>query len=148
MDETTPMLGIKPRIRHAMLPAKDLDRSIDFYRRLLGMNVMRRRRNEAKQLDAAYVGYGDEDRDPCLELIQDVSARAPTTMAPWTGHIAIAVTDLRKVCAFLEKKGVKFLTPVQPIAPSRQDLLALIVDPDGYRIELHERVGPGHAVAS
>lgn len=148
MEEPTPMLGIKPRMRHTMLPVKDLDRSIDFYRSLLGMIVMRRRRNEVKQLDAVYVGYGDEDRDPCLELIQDMSARAPATMEPWTGHIAIAVTDLRKVCAFLEKKGVRFLTPVQPIAPGRKDLIALIVDPDGYQIELHERVGTGPAMAS
>ena len=132
----------KPRIRHTMLAVKDLGRSVDFYERLLGMDVMRRRMNEVKQLDAAYVGYGEEDHDHCLELIQDVSAQAPAMMQPWTGHVAIAVTDLHQLCDFLAKNGVKILTPAQPLAPGRKDLIALVADPDGYQIELHERAKP------
>ena len=141
MARPSPLLGMKPRIRHAMLPVKDLDRSVDFYQGLLGMTVMRRRRNDVKQLDAVYVGYGEEDRDPCLELIQDISAKAPAAMPAWTGHIALAVSNLAMVCAFLEQAGVEIVTPCQPIAPGRKDLIAMVVDPDGYQIELHEKAG-------
>ncbi len=47
---------IKFRIRHTMLPVTDLERSLDFYTRLLGMKVMRRRVNEAKNITVGYVG--------------------------------------------------------------------------------------------
>ncbi len=48
--------GIYFRIRHTMLPVTDLERSLDFYTRLLGMDVMRRRVNEAKNITVGYVG--------------------------------------------------------------------------------------------
>ena len=37
------------RFRHTMLPVKDLERSIEFYTRLLGMEVLRRRVNQEKK---------------------------------------------------------------------------------------------------
>ena len=53
---------IKFRIRHTMLPVSDLDRSIDFYTRLFGMDIMRIREQPKERV--GYMGYGCEDEGP------------------------------------------------------------------------------------
>ena len=131
--------GIDFRIRHTMLPVTDLERSLDFYTRLLGMDIMRRRVNEAKNVTVGYVGYGDEGSNHALELIQDRGAAAGAALAAWDGHIAIAVSDLYRLSEVLEKEGVRFDKPAGPVAPGRKDLVAFIRDPDGYEIELTQR---------
>jgi lactoylglutathione lyase len=122
-----------------MLPVKNLERSIDFYTRLLGMSVMRRRINEENKVTVGYVGYGDEDHYPALELVEDIGLSPPAKMNYWEGHISIQVSDLYKLCESLEKEGVKFIRPAGPNRPGRKDLVACIEDPDGYKIELNER---------
>jgi lactoylglutathione lyase len=52
------------RIRHTMMLVSDLDRSIDFYTRLLGMHIQRIRPNPEKKERVGYVGYGTEDEYP------------------------------------------------------------------------------------
>lgn len=140
--------GIDFRIRHTMLPVTDLERSIDFYTRLLGMDVMRRRVNEAKNITVGYVGYGEEGSNHALELIQDRGAAADAAVAGWDGHVAIAVSDLYRLCEVLEKEGVSFDRPAGPVAPGRQDLVAFIRDPDGYEIELTQRQSDSDAMPS
>lgn len=58
------------RIRHTMMLVSDLDRSIDFYTRLLGMDIQRIRPNPEKKERVGYLGYGTEDEYPGLELIE------------------------------------------------------------------------------
>ena len=58
------------RIRHTMMLVRDLDRSIDFYTRLLGMDVQRIRLVPDKSERVGYLGYGTEDEYPGLELIE------------------------------------------------------------------------------
>jgi len=57
------------RIRHTMLPVSDLDRSIDFYTRLFGMDIQRLRAAPERKERVAYVGYGSDDDSHALELI-------------------------------------------------------------------------------
>ncbi|MDA0990465.1 MAG: VOC family protein, partial [Verrucomicrobia bacterium] len=56
------------RIRHTMLRVADLERSLDFYTRLMGMNVFRRVDNEMGKFSIAFVGYGTEETEAALEL--------------------------------------------------------------------------------
>ncbi len=131
--------GITFRIRHTMLPVGDLDRTIDFYTRLLGMDVMRLRDEPERKLRTGYLGYGSEDDGPALEVIQSGAADAQTKMPEWSGHVALYVSDLYKLCATLKEEGVKFLSEPKPVRPGSRDLVAFIQDPDGYTIELTER---------
>ncbi|MGH7812300.1 MAG: VOC family protein, partial [Candidatus Binatia bacterium] len=55
------------RIRHTMMLVSDLDRSIEFYTRLLGMDLQRLRPSPEKSERVGYVGYGTEDEFPGLE---------------------------------------------------------------------------------
>ena len=127
------------RFRHTMLPVKELERSIEFYTRLLGMEVLRRRINPEKKRSVGYIGYGNEDHYPVLELVEDIGPDPHAKMTPWEGHISIQVSDLYRLCEYLEKKGVKFIRPAGPNHPGRKDLVACIEDPDGYKVELNER---------
>jgi lactoylglutathione lyase len=122
-----------------MLPVGDLDRTIAFYTRLLGMDVMRLRDEPERRLRTGYLGYGSEDEGPALEVIQSGAADTHAKMPEWSGHVALYVSDLYKLCATLKEGGVKFLSDAQPNRPGSRDLVAFIVDPDGYTIELTER---------
>lgn len=127
------------RIRHTMMLVSDLDRSIDFYTGLLGMDVQRLRPNPEKSERVGYLGYGTEDEFPSLELIETGGPGRVKEMPKWHGHIALYVSDLYKLSEKLKAAGVKFTLGPEPNRPSSNDHVAFIEDPDGYTIELTER---------
>ena len=131
--------GITFRIRHTMMLVSDLDRSIDFYTRLLGMDVQRLRPNPEKNERVGYLGYGSEDEFCGLELIETGGPEEIKEMPKWYGHVALYVSDLYKLSEKLKAEGVKFTLGPQPNRPGSQDQVAFIQDPDGYTVELTER---------
>ena len=48
------------RLLHTMLRVFDLDKSLDFYTRLLGMTLLRKTDFEGGRFTLAFVGYGEE----------------------------------------------------------------------------------------
>jgi lactoylglutathione lyase len=71
--------GITFKIRHTMLAVSNLDRTLDFYTRLLGMDIQRRRDTPERNERVGYVGYGNEDDGPSLELIESAETRGRPT---------------------------------------------------------------------
>jgi lactoylglutathione lyase len=138
MNDEIAVNALSFRVHHTMLPVADLDRSIAFYTRLLGMKVKERHASEARKVDVGLVGYGDEASAPFLELIQDTSTRAPAQVTPANIHIGIDTSDLRKLCAVLEKEGVTFLRPFKQRSDG-MGFSAWVRDPDGHELELAER---------
>jgi lactoylglutathione lyase len=137
MSESGGISDIQFRIRHTMLPVSNLDRTIDFYTRLLGMDIMRLREPAGQRV--AYLGYGSEDEGPAFELIQNGDGGESAEVPTWAGHFALYVSDLSKLCAALKREGVAFTREPGPNRPGSSDLVAYILDPDGYTIELTER---------
>jgi lactoylglutathione lyase len=138
MNEVVSVNDLSFRLHHTMLPVADLDRSIAFYTRLLGMKVKERHTSDARKVEVGLVGYGDEASAPFLELIRDISDRAPAQVTPANIHIGIDTSDLQKLCTILEKVGVTFTRPFK----QRSDGLgfsAWVRDPDGHELELAER---------
>jgi lactoylglutathione lyase len=122
-----------------MMLVSDLDRSIDFYTRLLGMDVQRIRPAPERNERVGYVGYGSEDEYPGLELIETGGPGHISSMPKWYGHVAIYISDLYSLSEKLKAEGVKFTRDPQPNRPGSQDKVAFIQDPDGYILELTER---------
>jgi lactoylglutathione lyase len=138
MNEESLVKDLSFRVHHTMLPVADLDRSVSFYTRLLGMKVKERHASEARKVEVGLVGYGDEASAPFLELIQDTSERALTRVTPANIHIGVDTSDLRKLCEVLEKEGVPFMRPLKQRSDG-MGLSAWIRDPDGHELELAER---------
>jgi lactoylglutathione lyase len=138
MKEVTTVKDLSFQVHHTMLPVADLDRSVNFYTLLLGMKLKERHASEARKVEVALVGYGDEATAPFLELIEDTSEKAPDQVTPANIHIGIDTSDLRKLCTILENQGVTFIRPFK----ARSDgagFSAWIRDPDGHELELAER---------
>ena len=56
------------KIDHAMIRVRDLDASLDFYTRILGMKVLRRTEYPEGRFTNTFVGYQNEDLGTSLEL--------------------------------------------------------------------------------
>jgi len=135
MSDETLLKDLTFRIHHTMLPVANLDRSIDFYTRLLGMKVMARRTDETRNLKVGHVGYGEREMQPSIELHERLGEGAGVAVKSGNGHIAIHVNDLYKLCAVLEKAGIEFMQPPKR-GQSGKNITAWIRDPDGHALEL------------
>src|SRR5262245_41674954 len=127
------------RIRHTMMLVKDLDRSIDFYTRLLGMDLQRLRPSPDKNERVGYVGYGTEDEFPSLELIETGGPGNIKETPRWYGHVASYVSYLYQLSERLRAEALKSTPAPQHNRPGGPDHVAFIEDPDGYVLELTER---------
>ena len=127
------------RLLHTMIRVTDLEKSIDFYTRLLGMKLLRRRDFENGRFTLAFVGYGEEETDSVIELTYNWDQKKTYTMGDAFGHLAIAVPDAYAVCEMMEKEGVPVPRPAGPMKGGER-IIAFIEDPDGYKVELIEKV--------
>ena len=133
--DDAPVDGGSFRLLHAMLRVSDLDRSLDFYTRLLGMQVLERRDHKKNQFSQAYLGYGGGFAGMALELVFNWSGEEPFTHGSSFGHIAIEVTGITALCNRLAAAGVPMPRP--PRAQRHgENIVAFVEDPDGHRIEL------------
>ena len=126
------------RLLHTMLRVYDLEKSLDFYTRLLGMKLLRRNDYEGGRFTLAFVGYGDEKDTAVLELTHNWDQTEPYQIGTAYGHIALGVPDIYATCERLEKEGVKIPRPPGPMKHGTT-VIAFIEDPDGYKVELIER---------
>jgi lactoylglutathione lyase len=126
------------RLLHTMIRVKDLDKSLDFYTRLLGMKLLRKKDYESGRFTLAFVGYGDESASTVIELTHNWDQAEPYTIGSGFGHLAIGVPDIYGTCKLLERESVKIPRPPGPMKHGGS-VIAFIEDPDGYKIELIER---------
>lgn len=133
--DTDPIDAEGFRLLHAMLRVEDLERSIDFYTRQLGMRVLERREHKKNQFSQAYLGYGAGFSQMTLELVQNWQREAPYAAGDAFGHIAIAVSSITRLCDRLSAAGVPMPRPPRPQRHG-ESIVAFVEDPDGHRIEL------------
>ncbi len=128
----------KYRFLHTMIRVRDLDASLDFYTKQLGMKLLRKRDYPTGRFTLAFVGYGGEEESTVIELTHNWDQKEPYTLGSAFGHLAVAVPDVSKACERLAAAGVKIPRPAGPMAHGGS-VIAFIEDPDGYRIELVQR---------
>ena len=122
------------RILHTMIRVVDLDKSIDFYTKIFGMNLLRRKDYPDGKFTLAFVGYGDEKSNTVIELTHNWETKS-YELGNAFGHIAIAVDDAYKACDDITAKGGNVVRPAGPMKHGG-GVIAFVKDPDGYMIEL------------
>ncbi|MGA0935608.1 MAG: lactoylglutathione lyase [Pseudohongiellaceae bacterium] len=125
------------RILHTMLRVTDLDKSIDFYTNIFGMELLRKKDFPSGKFTLAFVGYGSEEDNTVIELTHNWETDS-YDMGNAFGHIAIAVEDAYKACDDITAKGGDVVRPAGPMKHGG-GVIAFVKDPDGYMIELIER---------
>ena len=122
------------RILHTMLRVGDLQRSIDFYTRILGMNLIRQRDNEQYRYTLAFVGYGSEEDGAVLELTYNWDT-TEYDLGTGYGHIAIGSDDIYATCDAIKAAGGTLSREPGPVKGGTTEI-AFVKDPDNYSIEL------------
>ena len=126
------------RLLHTMIRVRDLDKSIDFYTRLLGMKLLRRKDYPGGKFTLAFVGFGDEASTAVIELTHNWDQEGPYDIGSGFGHLAVGVPDIYGTCEALGNEGVPIPRPPGPMKHGTT-VIAFVEDPDGYKIELIER---------
>ena len=146
-------------IHHVGLTVSDIDRSIEFYRDVLGLTLIRQR----PKVDADYVvkqtGYKGVELSvasfslgprgaPSLELAQYLNYPGPpsdqSTHRPGNSHLCLVVSDFLACYEDLRAKDVRFKSEPVTIGagPNTGGMVAYLFDPDGHAIELFQPPDP------
>ncbi|WP_232787608.1 lactoylglutathione lyase [Paraglaciecola sp. MB-3u-78] len=125
------------RLLHTMLRVSNLQNSIDFYTKLMGMKLLKQSENKEYQYTLVFIGYGEESDTTVLELTYNWG-KEHYNMGDAFGHIAIGVDDIYAICEFIEQQGADVYRKPGPVKGGKS-VIAFVRDPDGYAIELIER---------
>ena len=129
------------RMLHTMLRVGNLQRAIDFYTQVLGMDLLRTTHRPEQQYDLAFVGYGGNPGQADLELTYPHGVERYDIGTAF-GHVAIGVADVAATCHALRSKAAALggaITREPGPVKGGSTVIAFITDPDGYKIELIER---------
>lgn len=125
------------RILHTMLRVSNLEKSIEFYTKILGMNVLRTVEQPDQGFSLTFLGYAKESETCVLELTYNYGVNK-YELGNAFGHIAIGVDDCYSACTQIALLGGNIVREAGPLAGS-DEVIAFVEDPDGYKIELIDR---------
>jgi len=150
---------------HTSWTVSDLDRSIDFYTRLLGFELLGRWIRKGAFIETV-VGFDDAELDIAalripqapgapsghhLELIAYVAPRGVqldlATCNVGAAHLALETDTIHETCDFLSANGVTLVSPPVPIESGNNagGYACYLRDPDGFTLELVQRPQAGEA---
>ena len=122
------------RLLHTMLRVGDLQRSIDFYTKVLGMKLLRTTDRPEQKYTLAFVGYGTNPEHAELELTYNYGVDKYDLGTAY-GHLAIGVDDVHGACDRIRASGGTITREPGPVKGGTT-MIAFVQDPDGYKIEL------------
>jgi len=117
---------------HTMIRVTDLDKSIEFYTKVLGMRVLDRTENTQYRYTLVFVGY--EEGGTTIELTHNWDTDQ-YDMGNAFGHLALGVEDIYAACDSIKELGGNVTREPGPVKGGSTHI-AFITDPDGYQIEL------------
>lgn len=125
------------RFLHTMLRVGDLQRSIDFYTKVLGMQLLRTTERPEQKYSLAFVGYGKNPDHAEIELTYNHGVSSYELGTAY-GHVALGVPDVYAACDRIRAAGGNITREPGPVKGG-DTVIAFVTDPDGYKIELIER---------
>ena len=130
-----------------MLRVGDLQRAIDFYTHVLGMQLLRRSENPEYRYSLAFQVYGSNPEHAELELTYNWGVDSYDLGTAY-GHIALGVPDAYAAVEKIKQAGGNVTREAGPVKGGKT-VIAFVTDPDGYKIELIQRAAsaPGAGLA-
>ncbi len=125
------------RLLHTMIRVGNIERSVDFYTKVMGMKMLRMKEYPDGKFTLVFLGYGEEADTTVLELTYNWGVDK-YTHGNGFGHLAIEVDDVFLACERIRAAGGKIVRDAGPMKHGTR-MLAFVEDPDGYRIELLEQ---------
>jgi len=121
---------------HTMIRVKDIEKSMEFYTKLLDMHL-----DHKKRLDDCWLYFlADKDNTCQIELTyNDETPEDGYDIGTGFGHFAFAVESMENFTAKLNELGYDYLYPPFDLN-GKGSIIAFVKDPDGYEIELIEKV--------
>ncbi len=127
------------RLAHTMIRVQNLELSLNFYCDILGMQILRKTDYPEGRFTNTFIGYGPEIEFPTLELTYNWDQKKSYDKGNGWGHICIETPDVYKACEDLAAKGIKITRPPGPMKHGTR-VIAFCEDPDGYKVELNEKI--------
>lgn len=125
-----------------MIRVQDLEKTVDFFCRLLGFTEVGRKDNEKGRYTLVFLAApGDEptasvSKSPLLELTYNWDESEPYSEGRNFGHVAYEVDDIYALCTRLQSEGVTINRP------PRDGRMAFIRSPDRISIEFLQKGDP------
>lgn len=114
-----------------MLRVGDLERSINFYEKAFGMELLRTRDNPEYKYTIAMLGYGPEDKNAVLELTYNYGVTEYEKGNAYA-QIAIGTDDVYKTAEAVKLVGGKVTREPGPL-PGINTKITACLDPDGWK---------------
>ena len=126
------------QLLHTMLRVGDLQRSIDFYTNVVGMDLLRTTERPDQKYTLAFVGFGggNMNGEAEIELTWNHGV-SDYDLGTAYGHIALGVDDVAETCERIRKAGGNVTREPGPVKGGNV-VIAFVEDPDGYKVELIE----------
>ena len=121
---------------HSMIRVKDIEKSLDFYTKVLNMKLESKRR-----LEDCWLYFLTDESETCqIELTyNDETPQNGYSIGNGFGHFAFSVENFEEFTNKLKNLGYEYL--YEPFdLNGKGSNIAFIKDPDGYEIELIEKV--------
>jgi lactoylglutathione lyase len=129
---------------HTMLRVGHMQRSVDFYTRIIGMQVLRTTDMPEQKYSLTFLGFGGGNADGSAELELTYNHGVERyELGTAFGHLAIGVPDVAATCEQIKAAGGKVVREAGPVKGGTT-VIAFVEDPDGYKIELIERPSLGN----
>ena len=121
------------KLLHTRYRVKDLEKTVSFYKDVLGLQEMRRHTSgRGSQLVFLKAPQSEEEIELCK-----FDESGPVVVGPDLTHLAFEVDDLEKFAAEAKAKGYPLSDG--PHKTSGGSVIAFIDAPEGYEIELIQR---------
>ena len=126
------------QLLHTMLRVGDMQRSIDFYTKTIGMDLLRTTERPDQKYNLAFVGFGGGNRNGQAELELTYNyGVSDYDLGTAYGHIALGVDDVAETCGRIRAAGGNITREPGPVKGGTT-VIAFVEDPDGYKVELIE----------
>lgn len=121
---------------HTMVRVKDIEKSLAFYTDVLNMKF-----DHKKRLEDCWLYFLTDEENTCqIELTyNDETPEGGYELGSGFGHFAFSVDSLDEFTDKINKLGYSYLYPPFDLN-GKGSRIAFITDPDGYEIELIEKV--------